>query len=121
MDQQPVNITPNLIKHFADYLRLELSLSENSVEAYCHDVHLFLQYLECRDGTCPASTAIDDITQDTIENFFAYLYDLNIGATSQARILSGLKSFWRYLTQESLTDKDPTILISSPSMGRHLP
>ena len=121
MDQQPVNITPNLIKHFADYLRLELSLSENSVEAYCHDVHLFLQYLECRDGACPASTAIDDITQDTIENFFAYLYDLNIGATSQARILSGLKSFWRYLTQESLTDKDPTILISSPSMGRHLP
>ncbi len=121
MDQQSVNITPNLIKHFADYLRLELSLSENSVEAYCHDVHLFLQYLECRDGACPASSAIDDITQDTIENFFAYLYDLNIGATSQARILSGLKSFWRYLTQESLTDKDPTILISSPSMGRHLP
>jgi len=121
MEQQPVNITPNLIKHFADYLRLELSLSENSVEAYCHDVHLFLQYLECRDGACPASTAIDDITQDAIENFFAYLYDLNIGATSQARILSGLKSFWRYLTQESLTDKDPTILISSPSMGRHLP
>lgn len=121
MDQQPVNITPNLIKHFADYLRLELSLSENSVEAYCHDVHLFLQYLECRDDACTVSTAIDDITQDTIENFFAYLYDLNIGATSQARILSGLKSFWRYLTQESLTDKDPTILISSPSMGRHLP
>ena len=43
MDESPVNITPNLIKHYADYLRLELSLSDNSVEAYCHDVNLFLQ------------------------------------------------------------------------------
>ena len=117
MDKQPVNITPNLIKHFADYLRLELSLSENSVEAYCHDVNLFLQYIENQN----VSTKIDDIKQDTIENFFAYLYDLNIGATSQARILSGLKSFWRYLTQENIAEKDPTLLISSPSMGRHLP
>ena len=112
-----MDINRNLIKHFADYLRLELSLSDNSVEAYCHDVNLFLQYLESQD----ASTDINDITQDTIENFFAYLYDLNIGAHSQARILSGLKSFWRYLIQENLAELDPTELISSPSLGRHLP
>ena len=118
---EQVTLSPNLIKHFADYLRLELSLSDNSVEAYCHDVHLFLQYLECRDGVHTVSTAIDDIKQDEIENFFAYLFDLNIGATSQARILSGLKSFWRYLIQEELADKDPTLLISSPTLGRHLP
>ena len=115
------NLSPNLIKHYADHLRLELSLSDNSVEAYCHDVGLFLQYLECRDGACTVSTEINDITQETVENFFAYLYDLNIGATSQARILSGLKSFWRYLIQEDLTVKDPTEFIASPSMGRHLP
>ena len=82
MDKTPVNISPNLIKHFADYLRLELSLSDNSVEAYCHDVNLFLQYLEAEK----ASTDIHTITQDTIESFFAYLFDLNIGATSQSRI-----------------------------------
>ena len=117
MDKLSANISPNLIKHYADHLRLELSLSDNSVEAYCHDVGLFLQYLECQNH----STEVDDIKQDTIENFFAYLYDLNIGATSQARILSGLKSFWRYLTQENLADDDPTVLISSPSLGRHLP
>ncbi len=117
MDKQPVNITQNLIKHFANYLRLELSLSDNSVEAYCHDVHLFLQYLESQN----LSTETNAIKQDTIENFFAYLYDLNIGATSQARILSGLKSFWRYLLQENLAETDPTVLISSPSLGRHLP
>ena len=74
MDKTPVNISPNLIKHFADYLRLELSLSDNSVEAYCHDVHLFLQYLEAEK----VSTDINAITQETIENFFAYLFDLNI-------------------------------------------
>ncbi len=117
MENRPVNISPNLIKHFADYLRLELSLSDNSVEAYCHDIHLFLQYLENQN----VSIAANDIKQETIENFFAYLFDLNIGATSQARILSGLKSFWRYLTQENLTETDPTLLIPSPSMGRHLP
>ena len=117
MNKPAINITPNLIKHYADYLRLELSLSDNSVEAYCHDVHLFLQYLENQN----LSTEINDIKQDTIENFFAYLYDLHIGATSQARILSGLKSFWRYLIQENLADNDPTMLINSPSLGRHLP
>ena len=117
LDKPSANISPNLIKHYADHLRLELSLSDNSVEAYCHDVHLFLQYLESQSQ----STLVDEVKQDTIENFFAYLYDLNIGATSQARILSGLKSFWRYLTQENLTDDDPTVLISSPSLGRHLP
>ena len=121
MDRPSANISPNLIKHYADHLRLELSLSDNSVEAYSHDVGLFLQYLECRDGACTVSTEINDITQDTIENFFAYLYDLNIGATSQARILSGLKSFWRFLIQEDLAEKDPTELITSPSKGRHLP
>ena len=112
-----MNLSPNLIKHYADHLRLELSLSENSVEAYCHDVNLFLQYLESQKQ----STDIDAIKQDTIENFFAYLYDLHIGATSQARILSGLKSFYRFLLQENMTSKDPTELITSPSKGRHLP
>ena len=121
MAKQSYTLNRNLIKHYADYLRLELSLSDNSVEAYCHDVHLFLQYLECRDGVPTVSTEINDIKQGDIENFFAYLYDLNIGATSQARILSGLKSFWRYLIQEGITDTDPTLLISSPSLGRHLP
>ncbi|MBR4391792.1 MAG: site-specific tyrosine recombinase XerD [Bacteroidales bacterium] len=117
MNKSSANISPNLIKHYADHLRLELSLSDNSVDAYRHDVNLFLQYLESQSYP----TDISAITQDTIENFFAYLYDLNIGATSQARILSGLKSFWRYLIQEDLAEKDPCELITSPTLGRHLP
>ena len=112
-----MNLTKKLIKHYTDHLRLELSLSDNSVEAYQHDVELFLQYLEAQK----LSTEISEIDLQTIENFFAYLYDLNIGASSQARILSGLKSFYRYLLSEDITDTDPTILISSPTLGRHLP
>lgn len=112
-----MNLNRKLIKHYTDYLKLELSLSDNSIEAYQHDVDLFLQYLEAEQ----LSTEINDINLQTIENFFAYLYDLNIGVTSQARILSGLKSFYRYLLSENITDIDPTILISSPTLGRHLP
>ena len=112
-----MNLTSSLIKHYADHLRLELSLSDNSVEAYQHDVSLFLQYLEAEKGT----TDLDSIDMQTVENFFAYLYDMSIGAKSQARILSGLKSFYRYLLEEEIVDKDPTELISSPTLGRHLP
>ena len=112
-----MTLTSKLIKHYTDYLRLEQSLSENSVAAYDHDVNLFLQYLQAQG----LSVELADIEMQTIENFFAYLYDLNIGAKSQARILSGLKSFYRYLQSEEIVEADPTALISSPSLGRHLP
>lgn len=112
-----MNLSPKLIKHYTDYLHLEQSLSKNSIAAYDHDVSLFLQYLQAQG----LSTELADIEMQTIENFFAYLYDLNIGAKSQARILSGLKSFYRYLQNEDLVVSDPTYLINSPSLGRHLP
>ena len=105
------------LKSYTAYLRLELSLSENSVTAYLHDVSLFSQYL---DAAC-VGVGLEHITQKTIESFFSYLFELNIGANSQARILSGLKSFFRFLNQEEVLTKDPTELISSPTMGRHLP
>ena len=107
----------NLIRHFSDYLRLEQSLSDNTINAYCHDIELFRDYLE--DNSKSISTA--EITHHDIEDFFAKLYDLGIAASSQARILSGLKSFYRYLLQEKICEKDPTILVSSPSTGRHIP
>ena len=107
----------NLIRHFSDYLRLEQSLSDNTINAYCHDIELFRDYLE--DNGKSISTA--EITHHDIEDFFAKLYDLGIAASSQARILSGLKSFYRYLLQEKICEKDPTILVSSPSTGRHIP
>lgn len=107
----------NLIKHFSDYLRLEQSLSDNTIDAYCHDIELFRQYLDDSGKSC----SITEITHHDIEDFFAKLYDLGIAASSQARILSGLKSFFKYLLQEKICEADPTMLVSSPSIGRHIP
>ena len=106
-----------LIKRFLIYLRLEQSLSDNSVEAYMHDIELLMQYLESTNH----SKLLKDINQENIENFLAYLYDLGLSANSQARILSGIKKFYAYLLQEKLVTENPTQLISSPSIGRHIP
>ena len=106
-----------LIKRFLIYLRLEQSLSDNSVEAYMHDIELLMQYLESTNH----SKLLKDINQENIENFLAYLYDLGLSANSQARILSGIKKFYAYLLQEKLVTDNPTQLISSPSIGRHIP
>ena len=107
----------NLIKHFSNYLRLEQSLSENTLNAYCHDIELFRQHLEDNGD----SLSITDITHHSIEDFLAKLYDLGISSSSQARILSGLKSFYRFLIQEKICEEDPTLLVSFPSIGRHIP
>ena len=106
-----------LINRFLIYLRLEQSLSDNSVEAYMHDIELLMQYLESINH----SKLLKDINQENIENFLAYLYDLGLSANSQARILSGIKKFYAYLLQEKLVNENPTLLISSPSIGRHIP
>lgn len=107
----------SLIKSFSDYLRLEQSLSDNTLNAYCHDIELFRQHLEDNGN----SLSITDITHNNIEDFLAKLYDLGISSSSQARILSGLKSFYRYLLQEKICEEDPTLLVGFPSIGRHIP
>lgn len=106
-----------LIKRFLIYLRLEQSLSDNSVEAYSHDIELLMQYLDSINH----SKLLKDISQENIESFLAYLFDLGLSANSQARILSGIKKFYAYLLQEKLVEENPTQLISSPYIGRHIP
>lgn len=106
-----------LIKRYLIYLRLEQSMSDNSVIAYSHDIELFMQYLK----GISHSMLLKHITQENIESFLAYLYKLGLSANSQARILSGIKKFYTYLLQEKIVEENPTILISSPSIGRHLP
>lgn len=112
-----IMLNASIIKHFLNFLRLEQSLSDNSIIAYSHDIELFKQYLE----NTSHSTKLKEISQEDIEGFFAFLYDLGFSATSQARILSGLKRFFAYLNQEKIIIENPTLLISSPSIGRHLP
>lgn len=106
-----------LIKRFLIYVRLEQSLSDNSVAAYQHDIELFMQYLQ----SINSSVLLKDISQNDIESFLSYLYELGFSASSQARILSGIKKFYKYVIQEKLVTENPTELISSPNLGRHLP
>ena len=107
----------SIIKHFLIYIRLEQSLSDNSVAAYHHDIELFRQYIESIDS----SMSIKDIHQEEIESFLSYLYELGFSASSQARIISGLKKFFKYLMIEKMISSNPTELISSPNIGRYLP
>lgn len=92
-------------------------MSDNTLNAYCHDIELFRQHLEDNGN----SLSITDITHNNIEDFLAKLYDLGISSSSQARILSGLKSFYRYLLQEKICEENPTLLVGFPSIGRHIP
>lgn len=107
----------HIIKDFTNYLRLEAALSDNSVEAYRHDIEIFAQHLD-NNGS---HLSLIDVKREDIEEFFSVLYEMGICASSQARILSGLKKFFKYLCMEGLRDDEPTMLISSPSTGRHLP
>lgn len=105
------------ITHFGNFLKIERSLSGNSVEAYLHDVRLLRQFAESRlSGISPL-----EITASNIRDFLEFLHEMGISAHSQARILSGLKSFYRYLMFEELIVKDPTALIEGPRLGRKLP
>ncbi len=106
-----------LIKRFLIYLRLEQSLSDNSINAYSHDIELLMQYLDSINH----SKLLKDISQENIENFISNLYELGLSANSQARILSGIKKFYAYLIQEKIVEENPTQLISTPSIGRHIP
>ncbi len=104
-------------KEFSNYLKLERSLSKNSIEAYVHDVNLLAQYLEVSKlEISPLAISSKDL-----QNFLLYINELGMSAHSQARILSGIKGFYKYLLSEDLVDKDPTTLIEGPRLGRKLP
>lgn len=105
------------IKHFQQYLKLERSLSANSIEAYIRDVDKFKQFMEMK---FPSVKAIK-VSAKHLREFIEYINELGMSAYSQARILSGIKAFYKYLLFEDLIDKDPTALIEGPKLGRKLP
>ena len=105
------------IKNFKSYLQLERSLSDNSVEAYVHDAEKLRDYLLMADDAVEPET----VTTRHVTEFLRYLNGLSLSAYSQARILSGLKAFFRYLIVEDLIQNDPCQLIDGPSLGRKLP
>ena len=105
------------IKHYSNYLKLERSLSINSVDAYVHDVELLRQFMAMKHAQVTAMK----VTSRHLQEFLQYVNELGMSAHSQARILSGIKGFYKYLLFEELVDKDPTALIEGPKLGRKLP
>ncbi|OFY93011.1 MAG: site-specific tyrosine recombinase XerD [Bacteroidetes bacterium RIFCSPLOWO2_12_FULL_31_6] len=105
------------IKGFKNYLQLERSLSKNSIEAYLHDVEKFFQFLDLKG----IDIQPEKVAQNHIEEFLMWISELGLNARSQARILSGLKAFYKYLMMEDIINNSPAELIESPKIGRKLP
>lgn len=104
-----------LLRDFGAYLVLERGLSRNTLTGYTTDVGHLLEYLGDRGITVTA------VERSDLHNFLATLYEMGISPRSQARVIAGIRSFFKYLRLEGVIDHDPSALIESPRPGRHLP
>ncbi len=95
------------------YLKLERGLSENTVTAYLHDIDLLFGYLNGKD--------IKSVTYNDLTNFINHVNETGLGTYSQARIISGIRAFFRYLELEKLIETNPSDLLELPKLGRKLP
>ncbi len=103
------------IKQFEQYLRLERSLSDHTIAAYLNDVEKLRQFLR------PLNTQPTQVSIDHLREFLQSIVELGILPRTQARIISGIKSYFKYLVFEDLMDHDPSVLIEAPRLGRKLP
>ena len=104
-----------LRRRYVRYLRLERGYSDNTVEAYTHDIDYLLNYLRNEN------LKTEDVKLDNLENFAAVLYEFGIASSSQARILCGVRSFFKYLVISGILKDDPSELLEAPTVGEHLP
>jgi integrase/recombinase XerD len=104
------------LKGFKSYIRLERSLSNNTVEAYLRDVEKLYQYTESIGSKSP-----DKIETDDLKQFINWINELGMLPPTQSRVLSGIKAFYKYLIIENIITKDPAFLLESPKLQRKLP
>ncbi len=105
------------IIQFRNYLKLERSLSDNSIEAYETDIRKFVSFLYIKKlNISPLNTNLQNL-----KDFLEWINELGLNARSQARIISGLKAFFKYLILEDIIDNDPSSLLEAPKLGRKLP
>ena len=105
----------DIIKNYMRYLKLERNYSLNTLEAYRHDLDYLMEYARNNDK------GVLEMKLEDLENFSASLHDKGISATSHARVLCGVRSFYRYLVIDDYLKDDPTELLPSPQIGEHLP
>ena len=104
-----------IVKAYVRYLKLQRNMSGNTLDAYQRDLRKLLDYLEREQKD------IRDVTLHDLEHFSAGLHDIGIHPRSQCRILSGIRSFFRFVQLDGYRDDDPTELLESPQVGDHLP
>lgn len=102
---------------FRGYLLLERSMSANTIEAYLNDVGKFIRYLEMQEsGLLPL-----DVQATDLQEFILWINDLGLEASSQARLISGLKAFYKFLLVEDLLEQDPALYLDAPKHLRKIP
>lgn len=104
-------------KGYKAWLQLEKSLADHSVTAYLHDVERLTQYLQLHQRLIPPA----EVELRDLQAFLKYIATLGIHASSQARTISGIRSFYKYCLTEQLTAKDPTLLLEAPKLKRAIP
>ena len=104
-----------LRRRYVRYLRLERGYSDNTIEAYTHDIDYLLNYLRNEN------LKVEDVKLEHLQNFAAVIYEFGIASSSQARILCGVRSFFKYLVIDRILRDDPSELLEAPSVGEHLP
>ena len=107
--------TKDMVRAYTRFLKLQQGASANTLDAYLRDVDKLLAFLS-DEGKSPVEAELSDL-----QAFAAQLHDIGIGPRSQCRILSGVRSFFRFLQMDGWRDNDPTELLESPVLGEHLP
>lgn len=105
------------IKQFEHYLKLEQSLADNSVAAYLQDVVKLKQFIEIYN----VKIEPEQVSAKDLEAFIVYLNEFGISPHTQARVISGVKAFYRYMLYEEVIQVDPTSVLEAPKLGRKLP
>lgn len=105
------------LKGFKAYLQLERSMSDNTVEAYMHDAAMLGDFMR----SSAAGTSPEDVSLTNLQSFLAHINEMELSAGTQARVISGVKSFYRYLLLEEVVKNDPTELLEAPKLKRALP
>lgn len=111
-------------KGFKDYLQLEKSLSDNSVQAYLRDIELLTNYLQEAVPAGKLETILKtpaELLLKDLQQFIKWITELGMTASSQARIISGIRAFYKYCLLENISKKDPTTLLEAPKLKRSLP
>lgn len=105
------------IKGFKAYLQLEKSLSAHSIEAYLHDIEKLTQFLQVRQQLiAPAAVSLD-----LLQEFIKWIAEMGMSPASQARIISGIKAFFKYAVIEEIVPIDPSVLLEAPKLKKALP